>query len=148
MMTRQSRSRKQTPPESISRTVASPFRWESRDCRRGGRKFGNFRVRAYYRPETSRQSASLVRDGVVELIGRMRVGSQITLRSIFSKTFAKGRELPIVPEEVAADPRLQGLEVTPAHRRQRLVWIGRWAGASPSGPWRTVRHPRRSSRGR
>lgn len=77
-----------------------------------GRKFGNFRVRAYYRPETSRQSASLVRDGVVELIGRMRMGSQITLRSIFSKTFAKGRELPIVPEEVAADSRLQGLEVT------------------------------------
>lgn len=78
----------------------------------GKRHWSDFRVRAYYSPQTSRRSASLARDGVVELIGRMRVGSQITLRSIFSKVFAKGRELPIVPEQMAADPRLQGLEVT------------------------------------
>ena len=77
-----------------------------------GRQWRNFRVRAYYRPETSRRSATLVRDGVVELIGRMRMGSQITLRSVFSKVFAKGRELTVVPQEMAADPRLQGLDVT------------------------------------
>ena len=77
-----------------------------------GRQWSNFRVCAYYRAETTQQSASLVRDGVVELIGRMRMGSQITLRSIFSKVFAKGRELPVVPEEMADDPRLKGLDVT------------------------------------
>lgn len=80
--------------------------------RAGTRHWRNFRVRAYYTPQTSRQSATLVRDGVVELIGRMRVGSQIALRGIFSKVFAKGRELPVVPAQMAADPRLQGLEVT------------------------------------
>ena len=80
--------------------------------RAGNRQWRDFRVRAYYRPESSRQSASLVRDGVVELVGPMRMGSQIALRSIFSKTFAKGRELSIVPAEMAADPRLKGLEVT------------------------------------
>ncbi len=77
-----------------------------------GRQWRDFRVRAYYRPEASRQSAMLVRDGVVELLGPMRMGSQIALRSIFSKTFAKGRELPIIPAQMAADPRLQNLEVT------------------------------------
>ncbi len=80
--------------------------------RAGDRQWRDFRVRAYYRPEASGQSATLVRDGVVELVGSMRMGSQIALRSIFSKTFAKGRELPVIPAEIAADPRLQGLEVT------------------------------------
>ncbi|MHB8897687.1 MAG: hypothetical protein ACYC6Y_02955 [Thermoguttaceae bacterium] len=80
--------------------------------RAGARQWSDFRVRACYRLQSGPQSASLVRDGVVELVGPMRMGSQIALRSIFSKTFAKGREFPIVPAEMAADPRLQGLEVT------------------------------------
>lgn len=80
--------------------------------RADNRQWRDFRVRAYYRPEMSSQSATLVRDGVVELIGPMRMASQIALRGIFSKTFAKGRDLPIVPQEIAADPRLQGLQVT------------------------------------
>ena len=42
----------------------------------------------------------------------MRMSSQISLRSVFSKVFAKGRELTVVPKEMAADPRLQGLDVT------------------------------------
>ena len=80
--------------------------------RAGRRVWRNFRVRAYYRPVSSGQSAVLERDGVVELIGSMRMSSQIALRGIFSKTFARSRDLPIVPQEMAADPRLKGLEVT------------------------------------
>jgi len=83
--------------------------------RADNRQWRDFRVCAYYRPEMSGQSATLVRDGVVELIGPMRMASQIALRGIFSKTFAKGRELPIVPQEITADPRLRGLQVTQVH---------------------------------
>ena len=80
--------------------------------RAGRRVWRNFRVRAYYRPVSSGQSAMLERDGVVELIGSMRMSSQIALRGVFSKTFARNRDLPIVPQELTADPRLKGLEVT------------------------------------
>jgi hypothetical protein len=80
--------------------------------RAGARQWRDFRVRAYYGSEMSECSASMTRDGVVELIGRLRTGSQIALRGIFSKVFAKDVVWPIVPDTMTADPRLQGLEVT------------------------------------
>ena len=85
---------------AIKRLAKSPHEWT------------DFRVRAYYRPVVTERSAHLVRDGVVELSGRIRAGSQITLRGIFSKTFSKDRVWPIVPDSLAADSRLAGLEIT------------------------------------
>lgn len=85
---------------AIKRLSKSPHEWT------------DFRVCAYYRPEVSERSAHLVRDGVVELQGRLRAGSQIALRGIFSKTFSKEQVWPIVPEDLAADPRMKGLEIT------------------------------------
>jgi len=83
-----------------------------RQLRKGARRWSNFRVQAYYKPEISDRAAYLVRDGVVELIGPLRAGSQIALRGIFSKTFAKDRAWAIIPEKLADDPRLARLAVT------------------------------------
>ena len=72
------------------------------------------RIKIQFLPALGKPPAhfDLVRDGVVELSGRIRAGSQITLRGIFSKTFSKDRVWPIVPDSLAADSRLAGLEIT------------------------------------
>ncbi len=105
---------------AIERLAKSPHEWT------------DFRVRAYYRPVVTERSAHLVRDGVVELSGRIRAGSQITLRGIFSKTFSKDRVWPIVPDSLAADSRLAGLEIT-----QLLMengWVGLAIGPERAKP--------------
>ena len=54
------------------------------------RKWSDFQVCAFYRPEVSGRSAQLVRDGVIHLIGaRLNLASQIALRGIFSHAFSK-----------------------------------------------------------
>ena len=101
--------------------------------RAGGRQWRNFRVCAYYRPETSRRSASLARDGVVELIGPMRMGAQIALRSIFSKVLCEGTR---VARRTPGDGRrstIAGVRRDPTHNRGRLVRTGCWTRTPPSG---------------
>jgi len=77
------------------------------------RRWRDFRVRAFYRPEMRGRVAVLVRDGVVQLIeSRRRARSQIALRGIFAKVFHKDRAWRITPQAMATDPRLDGLEVS------------------------------------
>jgi hypothetical protein len=105
---------------AIKRLAKSPHEWT------------DFRVRANYCPVVTERSAHLVRDGVVELSGRIRAGSQIALRGIFSKTFSKDRVWPIVPENLAADSRLAGLEIT--QLRMENGWIALAVGPERAKP--------------
>ncbi|MEE8451420.1 MAG: hypothetical protein V3R99_05870, partial [Thermoguttaceae bacterium] len=58
----------------------------------GSRHWKDFQVRAFYRPEVDGRSITLVRDGVVQLVGkRLSMGSRIAVRGIFAKTFSKNR---------------------------------------------------------
>ncbi len=83
-----------------------------RELRKGSRHWRNFEVLVSYRPRITGRTAELARDGVVRLSGRLKAGSQIALRGIFSKTFPKDRTWPVVPPQLAEDPRLAGLAVT------------------------------------
>lgn len=76
------------------------------------RKWKNFTVQAYYEPSISTLDAKLVREGTIELMGpRLSFRDQIALRGIFTKVLSKDRTFDLVPEKLARDRRLQGLEV-------------------------------------
>ena len=88
-----------------------------------GQDWENFQARAFYRPEVTGRNAMLVRDDVVHLVAeRISPRSQITLRGIFGRVFAKDRPIPLIPERVVTDPRMSGLVVT------QLVLEDGWLG--------------------
>lgn len=72
----------------------------------------NFQVRAFYRPEVDGQSARLVRDGVVQLMGDLDMRSQIGLRGLFGKAFDKDKPIDLTPERLSTDPRMADLSIT------------------------------------
>ena len=89
-----------------------------------------------YRPEAHGRSAELVRDGVVQLIGRLSTGSQIALRGVFSEGFSQRRHLPLTPEWLLDDPRL---EISPLPSSSSTTAGSAW-------PWVPIAAPRRPSR--
>ncbi len=77
------------------------------------RVWRDFQVQAFYRPELEGLSANLIRDGVIQLSGdRLPLGSQIALRGIFVRIFARRRAWDIVPPVIADNPKLADLAVT------------------------------------
>lgn len=76
-------------------------------------RYGPLKVHAFYMPETTGAQASLVRNDIVQIETDLplKVGAQIVLRGMFSKLFSRSRPLPVLPEKLAQDPRMQGLTV-------------------------------------
>jgi hypothetical protein len=101
------------------------------------RKWTNFQIRAFYKPEVNGRSAELFRDGVVQLMGkRLTAGSQIALRGIFSRALSK--KAPFEPR-LMKEPKLKDAEVT-----QFVIndgWIGLALGPKPPAPV-VARRPR------
>ena len=95
-------------------------------------KWRNFTVRAHYGAQLQGLEASLVRDGIIELIGeRLGLRDQFALRGIFTGVFGRDRVLYLIPPAVAQDPRLAGLQVS--HFTVRDGWIGLAIGPA-TGP--------------
>lgn len=96
---------------SIARLCKSPRSWD------------DFQVRAYYRPEVEGLSVELVRDGVVQLVGRrVRTSSQVELRTIFSRVFSKRQSRQLIPDRIRENPGLADVAVN-----QMVIddgWIG------------------------
>jgi len=89
------------------------------------RKWKDFQVRAFYRPQIDGRSAQLVRDGVIHLIGqRLNTGGQIALRGIFSKAFAKDVPWQLMPERLVKEPKLRNTSIT------QFVIDDGWVGVS------------------
>lgn len=82
------------------------------ELRNAPRVWRDFKVRVFFRPVVQGRSAELARDGVVQLIGRMSMTSQIAVRGIFSKTFSKDTTWRIIPDRLAEDPKLADLVVS------------------------------------
>ncbi len=104
------------------------------------RKFKDFQVRAFYRPEVRGRSVDLVRDGIVQLnCPRMSTGSQIALRGVFSKVFSQKEPVHVTPETFVHNPKLDGVVVT------QLSIDDGWIGAA-IGPQRMAGSPRPDAR--
>jgi hypothetical protein len=86
----------------------------------------NFIVHAYYRPEIDGLSAKLVRDGSLQMEGRLRNGDRARLHAAFGKVFDEDRPLELfrLPAEADEAQRLAGLMVT------QLVIDDGWLGLS------------------
>jgi len=97
---------------------------------KGSRKWKNFQIRAFYKPEVNGRSAQLVRDGVIHLMGqRLNTSAQIALRGIFSRALSKNNAWNLLPEPVMKEPKLEYAAVT-----QFVVddgWIGISLGPKP-----------------
>ena len=113
----------------------------------GRRRWYNFAIRAFYRPEIDGLSADLVRDGSVRLRGkRIHIRDQFALRGIFSKVLSPDRRLHIISKRLAENPRLGDVQVT------RLViadgWLGVALGPKQSPPeQRVATDPKTGPRG-
>ncbi len=98
---------------------------------KGSRKWHNFQVRAFYKPEVNGRSAELARDGVIHLMGpRISAGSQIALRGIFARVFSRKSPWQLVPEQFVKDVKLKDLVIT-----QFVIddgWIGLAFGPKPA----------------
>jgi hypothetical protein len=93
--------------------------------RKASRSWKNFKLRAFYRPRSNGLSAELVRDGIIQVIGRrLGTGSQIALRGVAAKTFSKRRPIRLTPEKLLENPGVAGVELT------QLVVDGGWFGAA------------------
>ncbi len=98
------------------------------------RRWNNFTVHVYYRPTADIRQGELVRDGVIQLEGRLNMRSQIALRGVFSKIFSDDRPISVVPPTWRDNPKLAGLEIT------QLEINDGWVGVA-LGPQRAVRQP-------
>jgi hypothetical protein len=93
--------------------------------RKASRSWKNFKIRAFYRPQSNGLSAELVRDGIIQVIGRrLGTGSQIAVRGIAAKAFSKRRPIRLTPERLLENPGLANVEVT------QLLISGGWFGAA------------------
>jgi len=101
------------------------------------RKWSNFQIRAFYKPEANGRSAQLAREGVIHLIGaRLTTGSQFALRGIFSRALSKKAPWELVPKQVIDQPKLKDSIIT-----QFTIddgWIGIALGPKPP-PERSAR---------
>lgn len=83
------------------------------ELRAEGTSYRDFTVRVYYRPDEEGGRGELVRDGVVQLIGKsITLRGQVALRGIFSKTFPRERRFSLLPARFNDDPRLADIRVT------------------------------------
>jgi len=92
----------------------------------------NFAVRAYYRPDSMQLDANLVREGIVQLAGRLRPFDRIALTGIFSKVLSDDRPFNIINKRLSQDAIFKDLKVT-----QFVVndgWIGVALGPAQNAP--------------
>ncbi len=100
----------------------------------------NFTVRAYYAPDPDQKSANLVRDGVIELIGKnLRLGDQIALRGIFSRVLSRNRNINLINEQLAKSKALKDLHVSQFAIQDG--WVGIALAAGPQRPILYTRPP-------
>lgn len=76
------------------------------------RSWHNFAVRVRYRPRADDLQADLMREGPVELVGDSVRGVEMVLRGIVSRMFPDDAPWELIPQRLAQNPRLQGLQVT------------------------------------
>ncbi|MEM8865111.1 MAG: hypothetical protein AAGF31_06140, partial [Planctomycetota bacterium] len=98
----------------------------------GKKRFEQFKVHAFYLPVTDGIEAHLVRDGGLQIEGRMRTASRIRLHGVFTQVLNIDRPVPLLKLPPAGEPRLDGLMVT------QLVltdgWLGLAIGPDTAGP--------------
>ncbi|NBW96667.1 MAG: hypothetical protein EBR28_08015, partial [Planctomycetia bacterium] len=115
-------------PEGVHVTFArrQPLRVECRDglvhvrvaldaIESGRRGWYDVVAEVAYRPATAAPQVFLEREGPVQISGPGHQGRiEFALRTIFSKIFPKERPIPVLPDRLVKNPRLEGMHVLQA----------------------------------
>lgn len=102
------------------------------ELRAEGTTYRDFTVKVCYAPDHEGRTGDLVRDGVVQLIGkRVTTKGQIALRGIFSKTFPREKRFSLLPKRFTEDSQLSDVGVT------QVVLNDGWLGIA-LGPTRVA----------
>jgi hypothetical protein len=115
-------------PEGVAVAFAEkqPIRVECRDglvhvhvaldaIESGRRDWYDLVVHVAYKPVCSGQQVFLEREGPVHLGGKGREGRmELALRTIFGKIFPKERLIPLLPEQIANNPKLADVQAAQA----------------------------------
>ena len=115
-------------PEGVAVVFAEnqPIRVECRDglvhvhvaldaIESGRRDWYDLVVHVAYKPVCSGQQVFLEREGPVQLGGKGREGRmELALRTIFGKIFPKERRIPVLPEQIANNPKLADVQAAQA----------------------------------
>jgi hypothetical protein len=95
----------------------------------------NFQVRASYQPVVHGRSAQLVRENVIQLMGkRKNMGAQIILRGVFASALSRKTPWELMPKRIIDEPKLQNAAVT-----QFVIEDG-WIGLSLGPKLTTTAH--------
>jgi hypothetical protein len=94
------------------------------ELKQGRNRWHDFKIRSYYLPKQHGMTPRFERDrGTIFLEGKSLKGRpHIALRAIFSRVLSLNRDLNLIDESIANDPRLKGLSIS-----QFVVahgWIG------------------------
>ena len=77
------------------------------------RRFTDFSVRTTFQPEIHERQAVFVRDSAISLDGKnLRARTRVPLLTIFSKVFARKREIQLLDDKLTQDLRLSDLAIT------------------------------------
>jgi hypothetical protein len=97
------------------------------------RKWKDFQVRVFYKPEFHGCAAELKRDGTVQLPdAHLSVHKLIPLLGIFNKVFAENAPWQLIPDRIAKEPKLSDASIT-----QFVIddgWIGISLGPKRDAP--------------
>jgi hypothetical protein len=124
------------------------------EVKKGGDRWPNLMVRAYYVPEGTGLDIRLVRTDYIELKGEeINAGSQIALRAAFSKLLSRSRTVALVPKQLSENKRLQDLEVTQYEINDGWIGIaigpklpGRSFAGQPVPRWRLLQDDYQTAR--
>ncbi len=98
-----------------------------------GSVWRNFEVLVHYKPAPVGLQANLIRDGIIEVAGeKLGARGRLPLRLIFSKIFAQGRSLNVIPGKLAINPMMKDLQVN-----QFVIsdgWVGVAVGPDRKNP--------------
>lgn len=86
-----------------------------------------------YKPVAKGPQVFLEREGPIQLAGPGHEGRmELALRTIFGKIFPKERPIPVLPEKIAANPRLTGVQATQAVTSDGWIALALEAAPAPA----------------
>jgi hypothetical protein len=145
-------------PEGVSVAFAQsqPIRVECRDglvqvhvaldsIESGRRDWYNLAAHVTYRPTCVGSQVFLEREGPIRLTGQGHEGRmELALRTIFGKIFPKERPIALLPDRIANNPQLSGVQATQAVSSDgwlALTLAPRAAAPATAAPARPTRAP-------
>ncbi|MEX0792482.1 MAG: hypothetical protein WD045_05065 [Pirellulaceae bacterium] len=106
-----------------------------REFTHGNQTWTDLEVSAFYSPDQMTKDAKLSRDSTVFLTGhRLGFRDQLALRAVFLKVLSKQHAFSLLPEQIAADPRIARFPMNQLAIHEGWFAFALGDDAAPGGP--------------